>query len=73
MPDVSKEFLIRLKLAEEPAYKIAQQAGINSVTLSRLINGIDPVKPNDERIIKVAKVLGLSEEEAFEEAEAIAV
>ncbi len=63
---ISRQFLIRLKLHESPAYKIAQRAGVNANTLSRLINGIDPVKPQDERIISVGEVIGLSPSECFE-------
>ena len=63
---LSRQFLIRLKLHELPAYKIAQRAGVNANTLSRLINGIDPVKPQDERIISVGQVIGLSPSECFE-------
>lgn len=64
---LSRQFLIRLKFHALPAYKIAQKAGVNPNTLSRLINGIDPVKPQDERIISVGQVLGLSPSECFEE------
>ena len=63
---LSRQFLIRLKLHELPAYKIAQRAGVNANTLSRLINGIDPVKPQDERIISVGQVIGLSPSECIE-------
>ena len=66
MMTLSKQFLIRLKLHELPAYRLAQQAGVNPNTLSRLINGIDPVKPQDERIISVGQVIGLSPSECFE-------
>lgn len=66
MMTISRQFLIRLKLHESPAYKIAQRAGVNANTLSRLINGIDPVKPQDERIISVGQVIGLSPSECFE-------
>ncbi len=44
----------------------AKQAGVNPNVLSRLINGIDPVKPQDERIISVGQVIGLSPSECFE-------
>jgi lambda repressor-like predicted transcriptional regulator len=67
MVKVSERFLIRLKLNELPAYRIAQQAGVNPNTLSRLINGIDPIKPKDERIIAVGKIIGLRPAECFEE------
>ena len=72
MAEISREFLIELKLHRLPAYRIAQQAGVNPTTLSRLINGIDLVRQGDERIIRVAEVLGLNAEEAFEAAEAVA-
>ena len=71
MVKASREFLIRLKLNDEPIYRICQRAGVNASTLSRLINGIDPVKPGDERIIRVADVLGLSPEEAFQTEESV--
>ena len=66
-PKVSREFLVRLKLSDRPAYKIAQKAGVNHVTLSRLIHGIEPLRGRDPRILAVAKVLGLRPEEAFSE------
>ncbi len=65
MKRVSEQFLIRLKLHESPAYKIAQAAGVNPNTLSRLINGIDPVKPGDQRIVAVGRVLGVSPAQCF--------
>ncbi len=67
MNTVSQQFLIRLKLHESPAYKIAQQAGINPNTLSRLINGIDPVRRGDERIVAVGRVLGVPPAQCFAE------
>jgi hypothetical protein len=66
---ISDSFLIRLKLHQLPAYQIAQMAGVNPNWLSKAINGIDPVKPQDERIISVGRVLGLSPSECFEEEE----
>ena len=71
MASISRKFRIALKLNDTPAYRIAQKAGINPVALSRLINGIDRVKPDDERILKVASVLGLPESETFEETEGV--
>ena len=62
---VSEQFLIKLKLNELPAYRIAQQASVNPNTLSRLINGIDPLRPGDERIIAVGQVLGLTPKKCF--------
>lgn len=66
-PKVSRQFLAELKLHDLPAYKIAQKAGVNSVTLSKLICGILPTKQKDERIIAVGKVLRLEPVECFEQ------
>ena len=66
MTAVSQQFLIRLKLNDLPAYKIAQRAGVNPSKLSRLINGIDRVRPRDPRIIAVGEIMGLAESECFE-------
>ena len=69
MKEISREFLIQLKLNELPAYRIAQKAEVNPTTLSRLINGIDSVRPSDPRIIAVGKVLGLPPSDCFEKPE----
>ena len=70
MTNLSEEFLIRLKLHELPAYRLAQQAGVNPNVLSRLINGIEPMKPRNERIIAVGRVIGVAASECFQEVEA---
>ena len=63
--EVSRELKIRLKLDHEPAYKIAQQAGVNPSKLSKLVNGIERLRPGDDRIVRVARILGLTPERAF--------
>jgi hypothetical protein len=50
-----------------PAYRIALKAGIHHSTLSKLLCGIEIIKPNDPRVIAVAEVLGVPTEECFEE------
>ena len=64
---ISRRLRIMIKLSEEPAYKLAQKAGLNPSTLSKLICGIEEVKPNDLRVISVGRVLGLRPEECFED------
>lgn len=66
---ISREFLVRLKLNPVPAYRLAQAAGVNPNTLSKLLHGCIPLRPEDERIAKIAEVLGMSPKDAFEEAE----
>ena len=41
------------------------QAGIHPNMLSKLVNGAIPIRPGDERVIRVGEVLGLSPEEVF--------
>jgi hypothetical protein len=67
---VSMEFRSALKLHKLPAYRIAQLASLNPVVLSKLINGIEPIKPNDERILAVARVLKLKAKDCFSEIKA---
>jgi hypothetical protein len=64
---VSQKLIAAIKLNPSPAYKIAWEAGVNPTTLSKLIHGIEKPKPNDPRIVKVGKVLGLSAIECFRE------
>ncbi len=69
MLKLSKQFLIQLKFNRLPAYRIAQNAGVNPNTLSRLVNGIDPVRPRDKRIIAVGEIIGLSASACFSDSE----
>lgn len=62
---ISRTFLIELKMNSQPQYRIAQAAGIHPNMLSKLIHGAVPVRPDDERLVRVGQVLGLSKEEVF--------
>ena len=66
MARLSQEFLVALKFHDLPDYKIAQLAGVNPTTLSKIINGIEPVRIDDNRIRRVAQVLGLDVAEAID-------
>ena len=68
---ISQTFIIRLKLHSEPAYRIAQMAGVNPTTLSKLINGAEPIRPADDRIVRVGRILGLEPNEVFVTREAV--
>jgi hypothetical protein len=65
MVRVSQKFMKAVKLGNRPAYKVAWEAGIHPVVLSKLIHGYDRVWPKDRRVIAVGKVLGLRPEECF--------
>ena len=64
---VSDEFKARVKLNDEPGYRIAQAANLDPSVLSKLLHGITRIKPMDERVIKVGRILGLSPKECFQE------
>jgi transcriptional regulator with XRE-family HTH domain len=64
---LSKKFIAALKLGPKKAYEVAQEAGIHPATLSKLVCGIEKIKPNDQRVIRVGKVLGVPENEYFDD------
>ena len=67
MISVSKKLRAKIKLNNIPAYRIAQLAGMDPSTLSKLICGIVKVKPGDPRVIRVGKVLGIPAQECFQD------
>ncbi len=64
--NISRKFYEAVKLADRPSYRIAIEAGIQPVILSKLLHGCEKVRPNDFRVIAVGKILGLTPEECFE-------
>ena len=63
---ITRKFYEAVKLADRPAYKIAQEAKVDPGVLSGILTGRLKVWPNDRRVIAVGKVLGLSPEECLE-------
>ena len=63
---LSAKFLAALNGAALPKYRIARLAGCNPVTLWKLTSGFQEPRRDDERLIKVGKLLGLRPEEVFE-------
>ena len=63
---VSKNLLIAIKLHAQPAYRLAQKAGVNPCVLSKLLTGYQPVKIGDKRILAVGKLLGFDPQDCFE-------
>ena len=63
---INKKLKVAIFLNSKKAYQIAHEAGINPSTLSKLLNGIERVKPGDPRVLAVGKVLGLSPRECFQ-------
>ncbi len=68
---VSERFRAAVLLSPKRAYHIAQEAGLHPSTLSKLLNGIEKVKPGDARVLKVGEVLGFKPEECFDPPEGV--
>ena len=64
---LSKQFIQKLKLSEIPQYKLAIQANVHPTLLSKWIIGAQSVKNGDERVIRIAKLVGLKPDEVFEQ------
>lgn len=64
---LSKIFVETLKEKGRPYYRLAWSAGLTPNQLYKFTSGIDRPKPGDQRVIKVATVLGLKPEDCFEE------
>ncbi len=64
---VSRKLIEAIKLSDLKGYEIAHRAEMHPSTLSRILNGIEDVIPGDPRVLRIAKVFGLSAEECFEE------
>jgi hypothetical protein len=63
---VSQKFVEAVRLSPRRSYQIAHEAGLHPSTLSKILNGIERVKPDDQRVLRVAAVLGLKKQECFE-------
>ncbi len=64
---ISKKFRASIKLSETPAWKIALKAGLDPSVLSKIMSGTIPVRPGDRRVRRVADLIGLSDDECFED------
>lgn len=62
---VSKNLWQAIKLADRPAYAIAHESGLSASMLTTLICGIERIKKDDPRIIRVGKTLGIPARDCF--------
>ena len=65
---ISEKLRIEAKLSNKRHYKLAHEANLHPSTFSRILCGIEQIKPNDPRVIAIGQVLGLPAEECFQEA-----
>ena len=64
---LSRTFFSTLKLHPRPAYEIAQLANVDPNWVSKALHGMICLREDDERLIRIAQVLGLSENQIFED------
>ena len=69
MKMINQKLRNAVKLSDNKSYEIAHKAGLHPSTLSRIICGIEKVKPGDPRVIAIGRVLGFSENECFEKSD----
>jgi hypothetical protein len=67
MPNICRRFAAAVWVRDLPAYKFAHGENMHPTVLSKLLHGIEKVKPNDPRILAVAKVVGLSPNACFKQ------
>ena len=63
---ISQKLKNAVRLSDKRSYMIAHEAGLHPSTLSRIICGIEKVTHGDQRVLSIAGVIGLPEDECFE-------
>lgn len=56
-----------IRLHPKRHYRIAQEAEMHPSTLSKLLNDMIPIHEDDERVLRLARSVGISPSEAFEQ------
>jgi hypothetical protein len=64
-PRISQELAKAIKCAGRPQYRISLEADLRADQLGRLLRGVDRVWPQDERVLRVARILNVPDERAF--------
>jgi transcriptional regulator with XRE-family HTH domain len=64
---LSREFRIAVKFDDHrPQWEIARAADVSPHMLSRWLNGYGKVRPDDPRLLRVAREVGVSPDRLFE-------
>jgi hypothetical protein len=70
MMKLSRQFIERVKLHDEPSHKLIARLDspfqFHPTLLSKWIHKAQPVRPHDERVIGLGRLLGLTPQECFE-------
>ena len=62
---ISKKLINAYKLDGRKAYDLAKLSGLHPATFSQIMNAIIPICKNDERVLKIARILGVNAKDAF--------
>jgi len=65
MASMSKKLNDAVRLYPGKRYELAWRIPMHPSSLSAVLHGIQPVKVGDPRILRLAELLGIPEEEAF--------
>jgi hypothetical protein len=63
--DASRDLVIAVKLHRERAWRLARHADLPPATVSRIVTGVEKLRENDERVLRLADVVGVPREKAF--------
>lgn len=64
---ISRKLRNEAKLSEKRHYNLAHEANLHPSTFSRILCGIEKIKPNDPRVVAIGQVLGIPPGECFQE------
>ena len=62
---ISQDLFTAVKLSPTKSYVIAERAGIDAATLSRILHGAQRLRPGDPRVLAVAREVGVPASRAF--------
>ena len=57
---ISERLRVAIKLSKRRQYQLAWQAGIHPCLLSKIVNGIERVRPGDRRVLAIGSILGIA-------------
>ena len=64
---ISQKLRDEAKLSDKRHYQLAHEANLHPSTFSRILCGIERIKPNDSRVIAIGQVLGIPADDCFQE------